>query len=313
MSLLECTADEKAALPPINVGFLIRSHNPTEAMVKRILQWIQELNSKETDNTRFAYFPWISIDATHANEYQTARKLREAFEQCLTENTDFFIHEYVESEIIQQFPNLLEAEGIKHASVLWREWRPNATLAWGFHLECISLWMHDPRVKAQNLDMVWVIEDDVGCTVTIGDFIQLYDAEHQRADLVSKMYHEVNRAVDKNYDTGWCWFDTCSSKYGELVGGESGKGRYCSPEHMQRFSWNYLCKLDELMRNESCHAWSEQATPTLCIKLGLEFCQFDEAHLGTPYSWDGKILEDAWDAIVSEHKGKFKIYHALKY
>eukprot|EP00475_Leptophrys_vorax_P009998 TRINITY_DN1666_c0_g2_i1.p1 TRINITY_DN1666_c0_g2~~TRINITY_DN1666_c0_g2_i1.p1 ORF type:complete len:312 (-),score=71.12 TRINITY_DN1666_c0_g2_i1:114-1049(-) len=291
------------------VGFLIRSHNPTDSMIDRIRQWVADLQ-----NTR--YRTWVSIDATHKDEFQAAERVREKLTAAgFQEDKDFHLHEYVESDVNQTFPHMFDFKAMQTARALCMKWRPQATVAWGFHLECISLWMKDPRVESQKLQFVWVIEDDVGCTSSIKTFLEKYAGSD--ADLVSKQFHEVNRAKDEDWNTGWCWFDTCTPRYVELIGGgDSDRGRYCSPEHMQRFSWQYLSKWDELMRNEVCHAWSEQGTPSLCIKLGFKFAAFAEADLGTPYSWDGKVDQDAWDEILKQQSADHSrslIFHALKF
>ena len=139
-----------------------------------------------------------------------------------------------------------------------------------------------------------------------------YDNDFNDIDLLSKMYHEVRRPIDEDDREGWCWYDTVSDQYGEIVAAGSVK-RCCSPEHLQRFSWRFLTELEYRME-QGVHGWSEQASPTLCLSLDFKYRAFDEDDLGVPYSWEGDIPEEEWSSICKSHEQcSGKLYHALKF
>ena len=82
---------------------------------------------------------------------------------------------YDEATLLEAYPVLrTECEQrvdavIQSFSRSWKTW-PRAgsrlarvSLAWGFHLEAINLWVQQAAAREEAFEYVWVLEDDVRC------------------------------------------------------------------------------------------------------------------------------------------------------
>lgn len=53
------------------------------------------------------------------------------------------------------------------------------------------------------------------------------------------------------------------------------------------------------------------AAPTLCERLGMAFVPLKAIHIGSVYSYDGRMSQQGWMVATREERGNF--FHALKW
>ena len=111
----------------------------------------------------------------------------------------------------------------------------------------------------------------------------------------------------------WCWHDSASDLFLHTIPDDT---RRSTREHVQRFSSDCLWHL-HCQSKRGLLGWSEMASITLvqvASSLRLDF--FDAAHIGDPYSYDGKVTSREFRRLkrarVSQRKGP-ELLHALKW
>ena len=113
---------------------------------------------------------------------------------------------------------------------------------------------------------------------------------------------------------GWCWADTCTDEYAELV---PLSKRYKTEEHAQRFS---AALLEELQRrcHSGCSAWSEQLACSLCHAVeGFTCAGFLPSSLPPDlkrmYSPSGRVDEQEYHLLCASPQPRGVLLHALKW
>jgi len=309
-----CDAPSRCAEPsrtePLHrTAVLVRSHNPHECGYARIKEYAA---SSASSGCTFC----VSVDISQAPGRQAASRLQAE----LGANA---VHTYSEATLRKSYP-VLAAECTQRADAgskqLWRRWGnpvregqhcAPASLAWGFHLEAINLWAQ--RQHGEAFDFVWILEDDVGFSGDLcRDLCAAYTAD--ASDLITAEYSPVFAPLptrSRKLVSRWCWQQTASDAFLALVGQAD---RHKGPEHVQRFSRRYLDRLHELASGREpgrMTAWSEMGAPSLCLHLGLTVGRFDACHVGTPFSFNGRVSPEEWEALKKQGHGK--LYHALKF
>ena len=210
------------------------------------------------------------------------------------------VHMYNESMMISAYPVLLEMgpKMVQACGTQWEALSPfnTVSLAWGFHVEAILVWYTQCCGGGTHgaYSHVWVIEDDVGFS---GDIVSSFLAHYatDTADLVSHTVQPVYvPQVDRN-GVAWCWINVISQSFDQHV---PHSFRWKGAEHVQRFSGRFLSALDQLC-SQGLTAWSEQAVPSLCAYLGMQQSSLLPHHIGTPFTWDGRVSESDWCKICS--------------
>ena len=226
---------------------LVRTHDPTQAMVERICAWAL---SAMSCNVGFA----VSVDATNPPGLAAASLLREVLP------LGAFVHSYTEADLAAAYP-VLQSECIRSADNpsggQWRAWGAHArawqpqnngksvaalwpaSLAWGFHAEAINLFAQQSQILTA-FDYLWVLEDDVGFT---GDLVREMCAAYvcDTADLISSEVEPIFRGGVSA--SQWCWTNTGSNAFLSLIPPHQ---RCRSAEHVQRFSRRFLNSLHQL-------------------------------------------------------------------
>ena len=126
---------------------LVRVHHPTDAAIRRLMQWADQLRA----STAYAGGFWVSVDATDpAQGRRTIKRLTAAAAAHrpapITIGIDLQLHCYTEAEMVAAYPALgqelmprfRELERKKEGGKRTRQ--NHASLGWGFHNEAINLW-----------------------------------------------------------------------------------------------------------------------------------------------------------------------------
>ena len=210
----------------------------------------------------------------------------------------------------------------------WRLWgaheregdekAPPPSLAWGFHLEAINLFVQ-AQPRRVDFDYCWVVEDDVGFTGDLcAELCAAYASE--TADLVTSKIRPVFQLGRHGRPTRvgpavkrWIWSHAGSDAF---LSRASPTDRVKSAEHCQRFSRRLLDAFHRLAQDDRVSAWSEMATPTLCALVGCETAPLRAEHVGEPFAFHGRISRQAWDELESADRAagqRGRLYHALKW
>ena len=299
-------------------ALLVRTHNPTVAMLARIQDW--EQSAARAGCACFI----VSVDTTHPPGREAADALNLAWSNSI-------LHTYCGSDLAAAFPVLekeclARVEAASHGA--WHRWggatrRPGqvllpASLAWGFHGEAVNLWACCAESwdwHVATWDFVWVLEDDVGCAGgdLVMDCLAAY-ADDVSSDLIGAMPEPVFRMGRGGRALGsrWCWAHTGSDAFLARV---ASADRLKAAEHVQRFSRRLLEALYDLAtdRQAPITAWSEMATPTLCRHLRLHATSLRNEHLGDPFAFDGRVTEEEWERLCKLPSQRGRLFHALKF
>lgn len=320
-------------------AFLIRTYNPSNSAVKRILKWCSEIKKDKGMMTDV----WVSIDCTIERPGTTAKESRSrrkvgakiycgashsdaeatkvsAKEQIvnainnfseyqhLIVGKDISFHEYTEKDMVCMYPALesLNEDQAYSKSRIKRQNR--CSFAWGFHTEAVNCWYQEIVKKESRQNYyrhIWVVEDDVGYSGNICNFLRYYaNNGFDNADFITANLTHVNKL--------WHWKNTCSQAYSIKY---PMACRVKTKEHCQRISSIFLNRLHKLGKIDKCHAWSESYVPTVCLALGFSIRFMNKFHIGAVYEWDGRVSKRQWETICSSisNRPKEKLYHALKW
>ena len=292
----------------MNESILIRTYNPTLNQIKRILKWCIS-NKKDTIKRDF----WVSIDCTFPRPLSIKEKIIEEIRKLNKVNkvinldTDIYFHEYKQSDLVLFYPAL---KPITLDKTVKEEYRKNQrSIAWGMHIEPINYWYRKEIIKNNDnntkyYNNIWVIEDDVGFSNSITNWISYYstnkyintDVLTLNVDNISYKSLDFCHYASKNYDI----------KYQLNI-------RKKTKEHCQRLSTKFLNHLHYLGIEEGCHKWSEEFVPTCCIIHGFTFSLFEKNHIGEKYDWNKRVNQAEWERIKRNSSELGKIYHALKF
>lgn len=273
---------------------LVRLHDPTDAALERMLDWAVELHG-----SAFAF--WVSIDRTsHGDSPHFAlrdaairRKIVVLDDTSIEHGTSgdadlggvyIFVHQYDETELLDHYPSLV---GLRC------HMRQN--LAWGFHVEAVSLWF---RCLEKPYRHVWIFEDDVGYT---GNILHLLSAYHScSADLLVPTEPFLP-------EVGWPWRDATTTGFRDAV----GEGRLQVLEMVLRVSARLLALLARWAASGHS-AWSEMAWPTVArLEPGLTMEVLRAEHVGTPFKHNGDLARPDFELRRVASEGR--LVHALKF
>mmetsp|Transcript_22415 Transcript_22415/g.43992 ORF Transcript_22415/g.43992 Transcript_22415/m.43992 type:complete len:285 (-) Transcript_22415:345-1199(-) len=270
---------------------VVRSHDPLPGGLGRVCAWAKQLEGLVAGMT-------VSVDTSGHDKGVVLSKFRE---NGLPDWVQ--VHEYSEADMIAKYPVLDEEMKAHPTFALTKELSTGKySFAWGFHCCALNLWFQGFQQEKKPA-FVWVLEDDVGFTGNLADFLRATASE--TADLLADTYKPVTET--------WWWWDFGSKAYLSAVSLEE---RCEAREHVQRFSCKLLDGLHHLAETQRCIAWSEQGTPSLCRHLGLESKQIDLDYISSAnFSWDTRIEEDKWAEFMSADtpESRNRFYHALKF
>ena len=141
---------------------MFRLHAPTQSMFNRVLE---AFGAASAMGMTFV----ASVDCTLAPG-------KTIYHRLIDEIGSKHVHSYVETDMIASYPVLhAMRERVTEVcrKVQW-DWTLDSngqlarSLAWGFHAECISLWVQKQIREAARVekslpwDYLWVLEDDIG-------------------------------------------------------------------------------------------------------------------------------------------------------
>lgn len=253
---------------------LVRSHTPTTIQLSRWARWAQ-------------YRPlYLSLDTTGWCTTSLAR-FRAQWSRVFQG-----IHEYNQQDILDAFPKLqIILELLRKIAPLTR----TNSLAWGLHVECVVLWYQATQPPHAN---VWVLEEDVGIVGGVHALLSCYHQD-QTSDLITHIssIRKVNAA--------WMWHSVSSEGFKRNV-----SKKIYGYEHVQRFSVRFIQYL-QTCSEKGWSAWSEMATPSMCVHGGFNLSDLPQCHLRL-YNPFTKLSTAEW-AQVLKREPNGTICHALKF
>ena len=149
---------------------------------------------------------------------------------------------------------------------------------------------------------VWVLEDDVGYAGGIRNLVEAYAAES--GDLVADGPWAVHRGSGQFY-----WRRVATAPFLAAI---SPPARLFCRENAHRLSWRLIAAMDSLAGG-GVTGWSEMAIPSLCLSLGFTFSAIRPRHIGSPFSWGGRVSQSEWEEVRTDRAQWGKLFHALKW
>lgn len=286
------------------VAFLVRTHDPTDAMLARIMDWFRQLRCTEFELH-------VSVDASRPRGQRAAARLRSMLPAGR-------VHSYTEAELVARYARSLRiftqpahfAGGAYASGCYFRKRAEGMTISWGFHTEAIGAWAHGVRARA--FSRVWVCEDDVGFSGSLPAFLRAYEPDG--ADLICNeakltrafRQQRVRNGAVVRAEEGWLWHGTVTPAYARLVPTHM---RYTTQEHLVRLSARFLRELEHLARVEGVSAWSEQSMVSLALVRRRPVAFFERAHVGTPFAWWGRVSRRDWVRIGARDAAALRAEH----
>jgi len=281
---------------------IIRTHDPSEARIHRIIEWARDLKQAGIDT-------WVSIDESSAPHKGWVRsRIEEHLIADLQEEHDLIrFHEYTEADMLREYPVLEELlEKLKlERCPWWKRWLRKLglisslsrkyfkrKLAWGFYAEAINLLV---QKLPWTYDTIWVIEDDVGVSGSLSAI--LLECERIQCDLMA------SRCVP-TMEPDWHWKEILTERYRQYCANSFG----IISEFVVRFSRPFLDVLHALSK-DGISAWSESSLYSLCkATKGCEYAELPEEFIGEHWKWNAVVTKEMFEEA---EPGKF--YHALKW
>eukprot|EP00928_Gymnodinium_smaydae_P088430 TRINITY_DN72519_c0_g1_i1.p1 TRINITY_DN72519_c0_g1~~TRINITY_DN72519_c0_g1_i1.p1 ORF type:complete len:406 (-),score=21.06 TRINITY_DN72519_c0_g1_i1:64-1167(-) len=287
------------------VAVLVRVHGgTTDAMLQRHVGWAAQLCQRQVVHVESSAAKfWVLIDETH--DRSATRQRFESFAASAgLSDRQVRCFVYCEADLERAYPVLSE---LRQALPKSKEVQDCfslpccKSLAWGFHTESVLFWWSQVANTLPTLESVWVIEDDAGFSGDLSTFVDAY--AHGTADLLTSGLRPV--------EDGWVWSDTVSRGFSSALK-ERKLRRWRCAEHVQRFSLPFLRMLHTFCL-QRVSAWSEMAVPTLCMLVGMKVGCLREEHIGSVFTFSGRVSEDVWCLYLSEVSFRNRWWHALKW
>lgn len=253
---------------------LIRCHAPTRIQLARWRSWAQHSSI------------YLSVDTTAWTLVTIA--------QFQTEWSNVFknVHMYCQKDLLYTFPQLQEILDMIHKVAPKLQC---GSLAWGLHVECILLWYAATQPQYAH---VWVLEEDVGVVGGVHTLLADYARDHN-SDLITHL-PSIN-----NVSPGWMWHGVSLDGFKVNV-----VKKIQGYEHAQRLSQRFIHYLQTCASN-GWSAWSEMATPSLCLQGGFIMSALHKCHRRF-YNPFRRISKAEWTgALCGQPIGT--ICHGLKF
>ena len=292
--------------------FVVRCHDPTEAALRRWLNYFERLQFRfnEPDHPCWAATDGgvalaLSVDTTNQTTAQRAR-LRDFSRTAADYENSIFVHRYNENDMKKAFPGLRECERKLDAEdKLQKEIKKGRSLAWGFHAEALILCVRAVRraLRVEAFKHVWCSEDDVGINgYGAHGLVEKY--LDNSADLIG------GRCKRQPVEPEWWWKNVGTDSFFRYVPPSS---RLFCEEHVQRYSGKLLRVAEHFMVSSSFSAWSESFWPSFVdAHPDLTFEPLGTT-CGTPYCWNGNVTEEQWMYEKGFCYNGVTVYHALRF
>lgn len=269
---------------PQTIAFLVRTYNPSEENAKIVAQWFSELRSSPNVHTH------VSIDQTIPGHEENVTFLIERLLDAGFHVSN--IHRYTVDDMRREYPALTGKEVL-------------GSLAWGYHIQAIDLWMQTLPQKDQTYEHLWTLEDDVGYTGDISRLLHKYS--RNSADLIGGIDHNIASAQ---------WWPTAPTELYMKWLHNARADRLHFREHCTRMSAKLLGRLHALSAGGALD-WSESMPVTVCHVEQMQCSTLDADDVGKPYSCCDRPIKktEEWETVKSKNAsaGHPRLYHPLKF
>lgn len=170
------------------------------------------------------------------------------------------------------------------------------SVAWNHHNECIALTLIEKDMY--NFDNVWVLEDDIHYTGNIIDFI--HEHERMEFDLIGSRYHIQDSLIG-----------TFSPKYVSSIW-RNHKQKYS--EHIICMSGRFIREMFKLLE-QGYNGHSEVTTPSYCHYLNMIYVNIDPKYIGKQYDWKENMPRNKIERLVQQdtRNGRKVFIHPCKF
>jgi len=260
----------------------VRTYAPTLAQSERISQWFASLKNSGAEM-------FVSLDQTKPENDGAAAAFLDRLVDAGFQVDSESVHRCKEEDMLRNYPALA-----KHNRIMWN-----------YHTQGIDLWLQAHLANKKNHEpaYIWILEDDLGYTGDMADFMAAY------AEDTSDLIAGFEGSYDKVMPTRWhC--DEQTDLYKKRV--PSGRMRVLT--HVQRMSAKLLRRI---------HKWSvegamdvaESMPSTMCKVEKMSSRPFRSEDKGSVYGAYGRVSQQAWNEFVQVDRVKKqgRLYHALKF
>lgn len=198
------------------------------------------------------------------------------------------------NNVMAIFPNITKLKGNCSSFKLPK------LLSWISHSESIILFYKKIKTK---YNYIWIIEQDVGYSGNLYQFIKLYD--NNTSDFITI---NVGKKTNK-----WVWFYCATDKYikrrTNIFKSDYG---YATREYIQRWSKSYISKMFEDLSNQY-HSQSETSSIEMVFYHNLTYEEIPKKYIGSPLCAGMSITKHKWESILLNKNKSNKFYHPLKF
>lgn len=280
--------------------FMVRTVDPTAAMLERILAWAIQLRGVVL---RFV----ILVDLSKSDEVLVNISNAVISHPLLEMGRDVHIFSTSNEELRRAYPHV---DDVKFPSVTKRgHWATRGPVYW-FFVECLSAWYQSlSSPLREQIKNIWLLEDDVGWSGDdIGDLVR--DYANNTCDLAT-----VNAARHpKKPGPSGSWMFTNASTVSFAEWAPRYEDRYSTRLQVQRYSSRYL-KAAHILATVGIIAVSELSSASILHRLQLTYCDMLGRSSGIPYLSYTRINPELWEKLRSKarRENKPRFYHALKW
>ena len=285
------------ASPREGTVFMVRTANPTDAMLSRMLAWAVQLRG--TVN-RVVFL----VDVSKSDDIVANLSRAVGRHASLRLGHDVYISRSSDRGLRDAYPATDRVQVPKRG-----HWASRGPVYW-FFVECLSLWYHtlrdEERLPIRN---VWLLEDDVGWSGNnIGDLVNSY--ANETCDLVTV---NANRHPKKPGPSGsWMFTNSSTSSFAEW--GPHYEDKYSTRLQVQRYSARYL-QAAHVLAKAGIIAVSELSSASIVHRLRLTYCDMLGRSSGIPYLSYTRVNPEQWEQLCrkAQDENNPRFYHALKW
>lgn len=254
------------------IAVVIRAIQPTLNQQKRYYTWINTLDD--------CYTFWIITNSKTTFNY--------SFRNVFRINTQSIINKY------PYIHDLRTPGHCRHGNIPDEVFYP-----WISHTESIIEWYN---IHNENYKYVWVLEQDIGYSGYLNDFLKVYD---------KTSFDFITSEITLYNDILWPLLHCCTDNYTSwrMIYSNNSVG-YFSKEFIQRWSNRMINKINKLLL-KGIHAISETSVPESVIFSNYSYEIIDKKYISNYFSWNTHVSEEMWKKLENETSNKF--YHALKF
>lgn len=250
---------------------VIRIYKPTYSQLKRYNRWKSTLPNYYT-------FYLLSMEKINLSVYNNSMK-------NMVVSFD---------DVKRVYPSIFKIKG--NCSTF----KSPKLLSWISHTESLTIFYNNIKIKYKY---VWIIEQDVGYTGMLYDFLKKYELNNK--DFITLTINKIT--------PNWVWYYCSTNKYikrrKKFFKNNYG---YSNREYVQRWSITYFIKISYDLKNYY-HSQSETSSIETVFYHNLSYEIVSKNYIGSPLSAAKSLTNEQWISISKKKEKRNKFYHPLKF